>query len=157
MKNKNVGFLIIGISVVIAIIVYIFNVGLRNIVSQSCTHGPTCPMYDTISVQTWFSLAIAGIIFAIGLFLVFAREEERVVLRKVKEKKKRINLNGLESDEKKVIELLKKEGNAMFQSDLMESLEIGKVKTTRLLDRLEAKQLVIRKRRGMNNIVVLKN
>lgn len=157
MKNKNVGFLITGISIVIAIIVYIFNIGLRNIVSGSCVHGPTCPMYDTISFQTWFSLAIAGIILAIGLFLIFSKEEERIVLKKVKEKKQRLNLNGLEGDEKKVIDLLRKEGNAMFQSDLMEKMNIGKVKTTRLLDKLEAKQLVIRKRRGMNNIVVLKS
>jgi uncharacterized membrane protein len=45
----------------------------------------------------------------------------------------------------------------MFQSTLMEKLGIGKVGITRLLDKLEAKQLIERKRRGMNNIVVLKN
>ena len=56
----------------------------------------------------------------------------------------------------KSIELLRKEGNAMFQADLMEKMEMGKVKTTRLLDKLEAKQLVERKRRGMNNLVVIK-
>jgi len=52
---------------------------------------------------------------------------------------------------------LLKENNAMFQSSLMEKLEIGKVKATRLLDKLEAKQLIERKRRGMNNIVVLRD
>jgi len=55
------------------------------------------------------------------------------------------------------MELLIKEGKAMFQSDLMEKLEIGKVKTTRLLDKLESKQLIERKRRGRNNIVVLRS
>jgi len=35
-------------------------------------------------------------------------------------------------------------------------LGIGKVGLTRLLDKLEAKQLIERKRRGMNNIVLLK-
>ena len=38
----------------------------------------------------------------------------------------------------------------------MERLNTGKVKITRLLDKLEAKDLIERKRRGMNNIVVLK-
>ena len=71
-------------------------------------------------------------------------------------KKKKLDLKNLESDEKKIIELLVNEGGAMFQRDLMEKLDIGKVKTTRLLDKLEAKQLIERKRRGMNNIVVLK-
>jgi len=39
----------------------------------------------------------------------------------------------------------------------MERLQVGKVGVTRLLDKLEAKQIVERKRRGMNNIVVLKD
>ena len=62
----------------------------------------------------------------------------------------------MQVDEKKVIELVINEGKAMFQKELMDKLEIGKVKMTRLLDKLEAKQFIIRKRRGMNNIVVLK-
>jgi uncharacterized membrane protein len=51
--------------------------------------------------------------------------------------------------------MLQKE-KAIFQRTLMEKLNIGKVETTRLLDKLEAKQLIERKRRGMNNVVVLK-
>ena len=70
---------------------------------------------------------------------------------------KKLNLKGLNKEEKTVIELLKKENGGMFQADLKEKINIGKVGMTRLLDKLEAKQLVERKRRGMNNIVVLKN
>jgi len=152
MKNKNVGYLIIGISIMIAIIVFIFNSGLKNIVAETCSHGPTCTMYSTIQTQTWFSMAIAGVVLVIGLFLVFAKEPERIIYKK--EQKKKLNLDGLDESERKVIDILKKE-KAMFQSTLMEKLEIGKVKTTRLLDKLESKQLIIRKRRGMNNVVVL--
>jgi len=36
-------------------------------------------------------------------------------------------------------------------------LGIGKVGMTRMLDKLESKGLVERKRRGMNNVVVLNN
>jgi len=157
MRNKNVGFLISGIAVVVVIIVLIFNSGLRTIVGQTCTHGPSCSMYDTIAVQTWVSLAIAGLILVIGLFLIFAREEERIVVRKVRDRKKKLDLEGLDRDEKKVVNLLIEEGRAMFQSALMEKIDIGKVKMTRLLDKLEAKQFIERKRRGMNNIVVLKD
>ncbi len=152
MKNKNVGYLIIGIAIMIGVIVFIFNNGLKDVVSQTCSHGPTCTMYDTIQTQTWFSMAIAGVVLVIGLFLVFAKEPERIIYRK--EQKKRLNLDNLDESELKVIGILKKE-KAMFQSTLMEKLEIGKVKMTRLLDKLESKQLIIRKRRGMNNIIVL--
>ena len=87
---------------------------------------------------------------------MFSKAKEKIIIKKIKDKKKKLNLEGLEGDEKKIMELLKKD-KAIFQADLMEKFEIGKVKTTRLLDKLEAKQLIERKRRGMNNIVVLKD
>ncbi len=86
MKNRNVGFLIAGIAIVIAIIVLIFNLGLRSITSQICVHGPSCIMYDTIAIQTWISLAIAGLVLVIGLFLIFSKEEKEVVVKKNKKK-----------------------------------------------------------------------
>lgn len=157
MENKNVGWLIIGIGIAMAIIVLIFNSALKNVVDQTCDHGSTCTMYDTISTQTWLSLSIVIVVFVIGFMIMFTKPKEKIVIRKVKEKKKRLNTNGLDKDEKRVIDLLIKENKAMFQADLMEKLEIGKVKTTRLLDKLESKQLIERKRRGMNNIVVLRD
>jgi uncharacterized membrane protein len=153
MKNKNVGFLVCGIAVVIIAIVLIFNVGMRDIVSQTCTHGPDCSMYDTIALQTGISLSIAGLVLILGLFLIFAKPEERIIVKKIK--KKKINLSKLNEDEKKVIKSLQREKGGMFQRSLMEELEWGKVKITRTLDKLESKGLVERKRRGMNNIVVL--
>jgi len=157
MENKQVGWLIIGIAIVMVVIVLIFNLALKNIVGETCTHGPSCSMYDTIKTQTWISLSIIGVILVIGLVIMFNKPKEKIVIKKIKEKKKKLDLEGLDKDEKRIVELLLNEGNAMFQADLMEKLEIGKVKTTRLLDKLEAKQLIERKRRGMNNIVVLKN
>ena len=114
-------------------------------------------MFDAIVIQTWISLAIAILVLFIGIFLIFVREEKEIIIKKVKEKikQKKIDLTELDEIEKKAVKLLKVEG-AMFQSSLMEELGVGKVKMTRLLDKLEAKQIIERKRRGMNNIVVLK-
>jgi uncharacterized membrane protein len=158
MKNKNVGFLIIGLAVVIGIIILIFNNALTTIVNTSCSHGPTCPMYGTIHTQTYIGIALIGIIILIGLFFIFAKENEKIILKTktVQAKRKPISLEGLDKDERQVVKLLQQENGAVFQSSLMEKLEIGKVGLTRLLDKLEAKQLIERKRRGMNNIVVLK-
>ncbi len=159
MRNKNVGFLVTGIAVVIGIIVWIFNVGLKRIVGQTCSHGGECTMFDTIAVQTYLSLTIAAVILVIGLFLIFSKESEKIVIKKVKtrERKKKLDLSGLDKGDREVVKFLQDEGGAVFQKDLMEKFEFGKVKTTRLLDKLEAKQIVERKRRGMNNIVVLKS
>ncbi|MEK6895542.1 MAG: MarR family transcriptional regulator [Nanoarchaeota archaeon] len=160
MENKNVGWLIIGISAIIVVIIFLFNSSLREFVSSSCTlaHGGTyCPMYDTITKQTILALGIVGILIIFGIALIFTKPKEKIIVKKFQEKKKKINLEGLERDERKVIELLRHENGGMFQATLMEKLEIGKVKATRLLDKLESKGLVERKRRGMNNIIVLKN
>jgi len=93
----------------------------------------------------------------IGLFFVFSKESERIVVKKVKERvrKKRIDLSGLDSDERKVVGILEREKGGEFQKSIMEELGVGKVKMTRMMDKLEAKGIVERKRRGMNNIVVL--
>jgi hypothetical protein len=157
MRNRNVGFLIVGISVVIVSIILLFNSGLKGIVDEGCDHGPTCTMYDTIRVQTGLSLIIAGLVFLIGLFFILSKESERIVIKKVKEKvsRKRIDLSGLSSEERKVIDILRREKGAFFQKSVMEELGCGKVKITRIVDKLEAKGLVERKRRGMNNILVL--
>ena len=155
MKNRNVGFLIVGISVLIVAIILLFNAGLKDIVDETCDHGTTCQMYDTISLQTNLSLIIAGLVLVIGLFLIFSKESERVVVKRVKARAKRVDLSGLDVLEKKVVSILKRESGAFFQKSLMEELGVGKVKMTRMMDKLEAKGIVERKRRGMNNIVVL--
>jgi len=157
MENKNVGWIIIGIALLMIVIVLIFNFTLKDIVGETCSHGSSCTMYDTISVQTWISLSIIAIILIIGFIIMFTKPREKIVIKTIKEKKRKKDYSSLDKDEKKVINLLLNEGNAIFQASLMEKLEIGKVKTTRLLDKLEAKQLIERKRRGMNNIIVLKD
>lgn len=160
MKNKNVGFLIVGIAVVIGIIILIFNLGLKKIVSQTCSHGPTCTMYDTISIQTYTSLAVAGLILVIGLFLIFSKEPEKIVVRKIKEKselkRKPADYSKLDKDEKAIVKSIEEANGTIFQSELAEKTGFSKVKVTRILDRLEGRQIVERKRRGMTNVVVLK-
>lgn len=161
MKNRNVGYLILGIAIVMAIVVLLFNNLIRTNIGLSCSHGPTCGMYNGVNIQTWISIAIVAIIFFIGLFLIFAKENEKIILKTktktITEKKKPLNLEGMDQKEKQLVKLLQAENGTMFQADLMEKLGIGKVGVTRLLDKLEAKQILERKRRGMNNVVVLKN
>jgi len=157
MKNKHAGALIAGISLLIGAIIWIFNQGTKKIVVESCSHGTSCAMYGTIEMQTWISSVIAGAILIIGIVIMYTKPKEKVIVKTKKPQKKKIDKSKLEDKEKHVIEILEKENGAIFQKTLMEKLEIGKVGITRLLDKLESKQLIERKRRGMNNIVILKN
>lgn len=159
MENKHVGFIILGIALVLVLIIFLFQGALKEIVNANCgfPHAETCPMNEAIQQQTWLSLGIVGILIVIGSVLVFTKPKEKIVTRMVKKPQKRIDLSILDSNEKALIQILQKENGTMFQAALMEKLAIGKVSITRLLDKLEAKQIIERKRRGMNNIVILKN
>lgn len=158
MKNRNVGFLIIGIAIVLGIIVFIFNNALTNIVNMSCSHGTSCPMYGTITTQTYIAAALIALIVIIGLFFVFSKEEKQIVVKKIREKqvKKTIDFSKLNNEEKKIMKIVIESQGTIFQSELVEKSGFDKVKVTRILDRLEGKQLIERKRRGMTNVVVLK-
>ncbi len=163
MENKNVGYLILGISVLFIFVIFLFNNAMKNIIEQGCPliaeHGGAfCPAYGTINQQTYLSLAIVGILIIVALFLVFSRQSEKIIIKKIKEKliRKEINMNELSREEKQIYELIN-ESKAVFQSDIIEKLSINKAKVTRVLDKLENKGLIERKRRGLTNVVVLKD
>ena len=160
MENKKVGLLVIGISFLIIMIILIFNSALRKIVNTSCgmLDHLNCPMYDTITQQTYLALVIVGVLIIFGIFLMISKPMEKIVVRKIKENKimKRLDTSELNSEEKKVLDLIK-ENKAVFQADLIEKTGFGKAKMTRIIDRLEGKGFVERKRRGLTNVVVMKD
>jgi len=96
-------------------------------------------------------IAIAALV-CIGLYLLFIKPKEG---SQDVERFKRI-VKGLHGDEKKVYEIIMREGGSIFQSDLVLKSGYSKVKVSRILDRLEVKGLVERRRRGMANLVILK-
>ncbi|MBU2503806.1 MAG: hypothetical protein KJ879_02015, partial [Nanoarchaeota archaeon] len=132
---------------------------LKEVVATSCglDHGEFCPMNQTVNQQTYLALGIVGLLIVIGIVLIFNKPKEKIIVKKVKEKKKALNLEGLDKKEKEAVKIVQAENGTIFQAELMEKLGIGKVGITRLLDKLEAKQIIERKRRGMNNVVVLKD
>ena len=58
--------------------------------------------------------------------------------------------------EKQIFEKIIESEGTIFQSDLVDKTGFTKVKVTRILDKLEGKKLIERKRRGMTNVVILK-
>lgn len=160
MKNQTVGYLILGIAIVIGFITFSFNRALTDIVNASCEHGPACPMWGTIEFQTNVSLGIIAFVILIALYLIiFSKEEKELQVkpRKIEKKNFQKILDTLDKDEKLVFEKIIDEQGTIFQSDLVEKTNFTKVKVTRILDKLEGRGIIERKRRGMTNIVILKN
>lgn len=159
MENKHFGFIMLGISAVIIVIIFLFQNALREIVELSCGggHGNTCPMYTAITQQTYLAIAIVGIIVIIGIVLIFSKPKKEIIIKKIKEKKqkKKVDLKGFRPDEKEVFGLVEK-NHTIFQGNLIEETGFTKAKMTRILDKLEGHGLIERKRRGLTNVVVLK-
>ena len=65
-------------------------------------------------------------------------------------------LNSMDMSERRIFEKLIEEKGSMLQSLLIRHTGYSKVKMTRILDKLEQKDLIDRKRRGMTNIVMIK-
>jgi uncharacterized membrane protein len=99
--------------------------------------------------------------------LIFFGKEERIItrLKKIKEQiqPKKITkgnykkiMESLTSDEKLVLGKVIDSQGTIFQSEILDKTSFHKAKVTRILDRLEGKNLIERKRRGMTNVVILK-
>jgi len=161
MENKNVGWLMIGISVLVVFLVFLFNNTLMESVKNSCfiQHGDvkSCEMYDSVNYQTYLALGIVGVLVIFSLFLIFSKPSEKIVVKKIKEKRieKKVDLSSFRKEEKQVYNLVK-ENNAIFQADLIEKTGFSKARMTRIVDKLEGSGLVERKRRGLTNVVVIK-
>lgn len=159
MENKYVGYLILGISALIIIVILMFNSALKEIIKNSCgeEHAIVCPMTKTVNQQTYLSFGIVGLLLIVGLVLIFSKQQKEIIVKRIKERKQQKNMDtsNLKSEEKLVLNLIK-ENKAIFQADLIEKTNFGKAKMTRIIDRLEGRGFVERKRRGMTNIVVLK-
>ena len=113
-------------------------------------------MWGTINFQTNVSIVIMLLIMVFGVYLIFFSKEETTNLKLKKSERDKI-IKTLKDDEKQVFEKLIEEEGTIFQSELVEKTKFSKVKITRILDKLEGRGLVERKRRGMTNIVILKN
>lgn len=149
MKNQHVGILILGMALVFFILVISFNNALSSIVNTQCTHGEMCPMHVTLKTQKVISYSLISLLIAIGAYIAF-------FLRGQQKKEPKRSSIPLSKDEKTIIALLDKEEGSAYQSDIIKHTQLSKVKISRLLDKMESKGLIERKRRGMTNIVVKK-
>jgi len=161
MENKYAGYMLLGISIFIIILIFLFNSTMRSFVNETCSleHGSSCPMYEAISKQSYLALGVTGLLIIVSFVLIFSKTQKEIIIQtKTIEKKipkKEFDVSDLKPEEKQVFELIQN-NKAIFQSDLIDKTQFGKAKMTRIIDRLEGKGFVERKRRGMTNVVVLK-
>ena len=101
MENKKVGLIIIGIAVLLVGIIFLFQAALREVVAASCgmEHGLTCSMNVAIDQQTYLALGIVGLLIVIGLVIMFTKHKEKIIVKKIKQRKKKLKLDGLDKED----------------------------------------------------------
>jgi len=157
--SKNVGVILILFSIVLFVVLYFVTnliINLRLELHETCPLPPeSCPYKGSVPTEVLAAYVIDAAIgiFGVSLIITSYRSEKVGVKEKTKIKE---NIKSFQTDERKVYDLIVNADGFMFQNDLIEKTGYSKVKISRILDKLELKGVVERRRRGMANIVVLK-
>ena len=148
--RKQYGIVLIAISIFLFFVITAFTlhiVQLNQYLHEDCNLPENiCPFNTSMPSESIIGYVIDVALGIFGLYMFFTGPRAESV--------KQVSTKGLEPDDKKLLDLVSAQG-AIFQSELVEKSGLNKVKVTRILDKLEARGLVERKRRGMTNVVIL--
>ncbi|MFA6213800.1 MAG: MarR family transcriptional regulator [Candidatus Micrarchaeia archaeon] len=151
--------------------VFFYSRTLNELAAGSCSEDASaCAHAKIVETQNSIIAALVAVIATMAVWLgynaYFAKPEESksapgkpaesTEARRAPARKQRLSADSLDADEARVVAVVNSAGGSVFQSDIMKTTGFSKVKVSRLLDRLEQKGLLERKRRGMTNLVVAK-
>ena len=144
MKFRNVGLLNIGMGLSMALVTLSYCIFTDN---------------KELIAQSILGAGISVIQIIMGIKLMRSNDDSFTPKIKImkfdQDEIRELDKSQLSDDEASIIFKLEKQ-NEILQSDLMKMLGLNKVKMSRLLKKLEEKDLIEKKKKGMNNLIVLK-
>ncbi len=157
LKNIRImGIAIVALSLIaIAVLISVaFSIALQGHLTCSA-YESGCSIIGHFPPETFLGVGVLGIMTIIGLWMTIkSRREYNNIMHSGAAKNEAAK--SLKGDEKTLYSFILNNEGTVFQNDMVKNLGYSKVKTSRILDRLEAKGLVERRRRGMANLIVLK-
>ena len=158
LSRWQLGVVILVLAVAFFFVILSFTLEIQNLNSflhKDCTlPAEVCPFNTFVPAQSVFAFTLDALLAATGILMIITRKQAEKLSAQTTAKIKTI-IKNLEPDEQKIFSMIADSG-AIFQSELVEKSNMNKVKVTRILDKLEGRGLVERKRRGMTNVVILK-
>ncbi len=167
MDNKKLGMIIIALSIIILIVIVLFNNQLAKLNEESCACN-TCQSEDACHKDGFSYLFTGGlaVIFAIlslGVYLIFFEKSHQILLNKIENEKVKLSqdekfnfiLLGLSSDEKTVLATIK-EQDGITQQTLRIRTNIHKSKLSLIVSALEEKGLIKKEQKGKTNQLFLR-
>ena len=161
-KNlKIIGSVMVGFSVILLFILIFVkhdfdkqSLFLCEAFQESNLDMSQCPAHKSnVSWLIIMAYSISFLMLGTGIYLIFIPQAQPI---ETKKEFKEIDVSIFSEDEKLLYDIIKSKGGSAYQSDIIKESGFTKVKTTRVLDKLEMMDILERKRRGMTNIVVLK-
>ncbi|MBI3190152.1 MarR family transcriptional regulator [archaeon] len=114
-----------------------------------------CTIFGHFSMEAYVGFISTIVIMLFGIWVLIKSRKEMKTAIKTHEATKEV-IQKLSDDEKKIYDHVIQHDGIIFQNEIVKDLGYSKVKTSRILDKLETKGLIERRRRGMANLVVLK-
>jgi hypothetical protein len=135
---------------------------LTPITVQIIIEGNIVELTEIPNIYTAWDMVITSISCAIlGSSLIYLIVEDKIqqphLPPSIQDNWNNIVENLTNTDEKAIVTLIIAEGGTMFQSQLVEKSGFSKTKVSLVLDRLEARNVLERRRHGMSNVIVLKS
>lgn len=159
LKTKKIGIVIIILSMLgLAVLINsAYSIAIKG--HRECTlmkdDAGSCTVIGHVPYESYLGIFALLIVIAIGLYMYHYYKKLSTVIEHKSETVAN-HVKSLSEEEKKIYELIKSKDGAAFQSDLIREIGFSKVKVSRIIDKMEMKGIVERRRRGMSNMVVLK-
>ncbi|MBI5389649.1 hypothetical protein HZB01_04705 [Candidatus Woesearchaeota archaeon] len=160
---RTVGIIMLVVSaVLISILGFVkINIDKRGVfLCEAVAQNPSLSMQDCpvhTDYSTWLLLAAFGIAFLVlggGVYFFIIGGQTTEPPKPTASSS--VDTSTLNPEEKQIHDLLVGHEGSIYQSDIIKETGWSKVKVTRILDKMEGKHVIDRKRRGMTNIVLLK-
>lgn len=158
MENKKLGILIIGISVVFAVMIYIFSEIAHGTDNAFC-------IASTKPATVLSHIFIGGVFstLSLGVYLLFFSKGEEAIINRIEHQQKKdiiknkfdILLMGLNEDEKKILSAVKDQ-DGITQHTLGIRTDLHKSKLSIIVGMLEKKGLIKKEKKGKTNKIFLR-
>ncbi len=147
MMTKEGARWIVLTGIVIALLGITFFTWRSVEMSVACSTMCTTMNHGEVPLVFILAFLLGMVVSLLGIYLYMVSPRARIYVADTLE---------LDEDERKIVELLKENGGILFQSDIVEYTGFSKAKVSRILDKLEVKGVVEKRRRGNTNVVILK-
>ena len=181
MQNKNLGIVLIVLSLIIIALLFLFKAQFQDTfgihATPECIHdesqGQLCPYERLVDILPYFyiSITILVVITLLGLYLIFYSDKEKRVIqeyqdkitkrledvkkKELKEDKFNFLMSALNEDEQKVMKAVR-EQDGITQATLRIRTDLSKTKLSFILADLEKKGLISKQLKGKTNQIFLK-